>query len=235
MDENQKFDKAVSIVKSFCPSFKTILKSQSRLHRAVGWLLGKLGNPAYISDFWTTIGYTMARPNICDSGAYDGEWKVVFHEGQHAKDAAKIGVLTFALLYLFPQIIGVLGVLYGLGLAIAVPCGAPASLLWGLFTLLALLPIPALGRAILEFRGYTVSLAVEYWSGGLKEPGREEIYLSFIEKQFTSGNYYYMMPFKKLVHWCFNGKLQELKTNTFGLDAYLAAVKMQSVNNSQSL
>jgi hypothetical protein len=222
MDAQQKFDAAVVLAKQFAPDYSTSYKSQSRLHRAVGWLLSKLGNPGYMTDFWTTLGSWTARPTICEAGATDTEWQVVLHEAQHAKDAKAIGSVTFGLLYLFPQIIGILGVLFGLGLAVAVPLGASPWLLLSLLSLLTLLPLPALGRAYLEMRGYTVSMAVAFWSGDM---GGEGAFLDWMDEMFNGPSYYYMLPFKKVSRWYFSNKLKELKTNTISLDAYLMACK----------
>jgi len=222
MTNQEKFDETVRIAKQFAPNYSTTLKSQSRLHRAVGWLLSKLGNPSYMDSFWTTLGSWTARPTSCDQGAVYNEWQVILHEVQHAKDAKAIGSVTFGLIYLFPQIIGILGVLFGLSLCIAIPLGAPLWLLWGLFSLVFLAPIPAIGRAILESRGYLVSMAVAFWSGDIDD---EESYLAYMDDMFNGPSYYYMLPFKKISRWYFAGKLKELKTNTLTLDAYLMTCK----------
>jgi hypothetical protein len=222
MNAQEKFDAAVALAKQFVPDYNTTFKSQSRLHRAVGWLLSKLGNPGYMINFWTTIGSWTARPTICEAGATDTEWQVVLHEAQHAKDSKAIGLPLFCFLYLFPQIIGILGVLFGLVLAVAVPLGASPWLLLGLLSLLTLLPLPALGRAYLEMRGYTVSLAVSFWSGDLGDEGE---FLDWMDDMFSGPSYYFMLPFKRVSRWYFSGKLKELKTNTITLDAYLRACK----------
>lgn len=222
MNAQKKFDEAVRLVSLYVPNYKVTFKSQSRLHRAVGWLLSKLGNTQYLSSFWTTIGNWTARPSICEKGATETEWQVILHEGQHAKDSKAIGFLTFCFLYLFPQIVGILGVLFGIGCLVAIPLGASPWLLLGLLSLLFLLPLPALGRAILEARGYTVTLAVAFWSGDV---GNGEAFLKAFEDNFVGGAYYYMLPIRRIVRWYFRGKLQELKTNTMALDSYLAACK----------
>lgn len=223
MTEQEKLDETVRIAKQFVPSYSLTLKSHSRLHRAAGWLLSKLGNPSYMDSFWTTIGSWTARPTICDQGAVENEWQVILHEVQHAKDAKAIGSVTFGFLYLCPQIFGILGILFGLSLCIALPLGAPLWLLWGLFSLVFLAPIPAIGRAILESRGYLVSMAVAFWSGTM---GDEEQYLAYMDDMFNGPSYYYMLPFKKVSRWYFSGKLKEIKTNTLILDTYLATCKV---------
>ena len=222
MNAQEKFDAAVALAKQFVPNYSTTMKRKSRLHRAVGWLLSKLGNPGYMTDFWTTLGSWTARPTMCESGATDTEWQVVLHEGQHANDSKAIGSVVFGFLYLFPQIIGILGVLFGLVLAVAVPLGASPWLLLSLASLITLLPLPALGRAYLEMRGYTVSLAVSFWNGDL---GDEESFLEWLDEMFNGPSYYYMLPFKNVSRWYFSNKLQELKTNTITLDSYLMACK----------
>ena len=221
----EKFDAITLSVRSFAPKFKIILKKDSKFHKAIGWGLSKLGNDAYMSSYWTTIGQTVARPTICDKTPFPDEWKVLCHEGRHAADAAKYGTVLFSLFYLFPQGLGVLGFLYGLALVPMVLLGAPLACLWGLLALACLAPIPALGRTIAELRGYTVTMAVDYWHSGISD---EVAYMEWVTENFTSGAYYYMVPFKGLVNKYFINKLQQLKVGSLRLDAYLAMCRTKS-------
>jgi hypothetical protein len=225
MTPQEKFDDVISHVKYFAPDFKTILKSQSRMHKVIGWLLSKFGNTGYMTKFWTTIGQTVACPSGCDTGATLDEWMVMFHEGKHASDSTKIGSIPFGCIYLFPQIIGFLGIAYALALIPLLLLGAPLSLLWGLLALLCLAPLPAPGRALLELRGYTVTLAIDFWSNSIQD---EDEYINWLVTQFTGPNYYYMFPFKTFVKGYFKSKLEELKTGTLKLDAYLAVCRTKA-------
>ena len=228
MTAQEKFDQTVKDIRYFAPNFNVTLKKDSRFHAFVGKLFSKLGFSDYMLDVWTTIGQTCARPTICNNGATAREWEVAFHEAQHARDAASISSLLFGIIYLSPQIIGFLAVLYGLALPVMLYLGAPLACLWGLFGLLALLPLPALGRAYLEYRAYVVSLAIAFWTGNIY-PG----YIDWIVGHFTSVEYYYMFPFKGLVTAIFNKKLEELKTGTFALDSYLALIRTKCYQYKQ--
>ena len=225
MIEQDKVDKVVSIGKHFCPSYNIKLKKDSKIQKVIGWILSKIGNPDYMTSFVTTLGQTTYLPSTCDDGPGDGMWQVVLHEIQHAKDAQKVGNWVFGAAYLLPQLVGILGIVYTIVVGLALLFGAPLALLWGCTSLLLLAPLPAFGRACAEIRGYTVSLAVGFWSGTL---GDEEVYLNELVDIFSGPSYYYMWPFKSWVKSYFAQKLQELKTGTFVLDSYLAACKALS-------
>ena len=226
LGNQEKVAGVLKTIRQFIPSFNISLKSQSLLHRVIGWVLNKTGNPKYMFCYWTTLGSWTARPQICDNGATIDEWRILLHEGKHAVDSKKLGLLLFSFIYLFPQILGILAAIYSLAAVIALFFGAPISLLWGLLGLVFLAPIPAVGRAILEARAYKVSLAVELWSGNLKN---EESYLNWLETVFIDGSYYYMFPFKSIVRKYFNSILNKLKTNTLNLDSYLTVCKVLSL------
>jgi hypothetical protein len=103
--------------------------------------------------------------------------------------------------------------------------GAPFACLWGLLALACLAPIPALGRAIIEARAFTVSMAVDFWHDGIKD---EVAYIDWITEHFINSDYYYMFPFRGLVNKYFANRLQELKTGTLRLDPYLAVCRAKS-------
>jgi hypothetical protein len=223
MTETDKLGKSVETVQKFCPNFKTILKKNSKLHRAIGWILSKIGNPNYMSDYVTTIGQTTALPNNCINSVPTGMWEVILHEGQHAQDAAVINNYVFGALYLLPQLLGILGLFYGVAVGIAVLCGAPLALLWGLLALIFLAPLPALGRTYLEVRGYTISLAVGYWANDL---GPTDDYIEWVVGIFTGPGYYYMFwPFKSIIRNYFKSVLAQLQTSNFVLNPYTLACK----------
>jgi hypothetical protein len=112
------------------------------------------------------------------------------HEGQHAYDAKRLTFPLFALIYGFPQLLGLLGV----PLAVLLVCLTGSWLgLLGLLALVFLAPIPAIGRTILELRGYRVSLSCDYWTYNGQIDFAHEI-KSFTEI-FEGGSYYYMGAF----------------------------------------
>jgi hypothetical protein len=55
----------------------------------------------------------------------------------------------------------------------------------------------AWARALGEFRGYTISMAMNYWKRGSILPDT----ITWIADHFTSGDYYWMLPWKKYVMW----------------------------------
>jgi hypothetical protein len=219
MTNQDKTNKAIALGKKFCPDYNVKLKSSSWVQKAIGWVLGKIGNKDYMNSYCTTMGQTTYVPNM------DGDylWATLLHEIQHAKDAQKISNTLFGTAYLMPQLLGILGVFYTLVVSIGCVFGWPLALLWGCTSLLCLAPLPAFGRAYIEVRGYTVSLAVYFWAGVLQD---EQAYIEFLVNTFSSGAYYFMWPFKSWVRSYFQQKLQELKTGQFQLDAYLAACKV---------
>ena len=223
MTETDKLGKAIEVVQKFSPSFKVILKKNSKLHRTIGWILSKIGNPDYMSTFVTTLGQTTALPNNCISGVPAGMWEIILHEGQHSQDAESVNNYVFGSLYLMPQLLGILGLFYGVVVGIAMLCGAPLALLWGLLALVFLAPLPALGRTYLEVRGYTISLAVGYWANDL---GNTDEYIEWIVSIFTGPDYYYMFwPFKSIVRRHFRSVLTQLQTNNFIFNPYTLACK----------
>jgi hypothetical protein len=127
-----------------------------------------------------------------------------------------------------PQLIG-LATLLWIPLALTViALGGPLAVLWGLVALGFLAPLPALGRAWFEARGYTVSLAVAFWSGSICD---ENAYIESLVGIFSGPGYYFMLPFKNLVRSYFEAKLICLKANTLDLDPYLVACKTLAVES----
>lgn len=218
LTEQAKFDGVLTAIKAYVPGFSTSLKSKSWFHKVLGKVLSKLGNKFYMDLYWTTIGKTVYRPTLCDSNVLEGEWRVILHEGRHADDCYKLGFLLYSFLYLFPQIFGLLGLLYAIVILPVLLLGGPLGLLWGLMLLLFLAPIPSLPRAIMELRAYVVSLACDFWSDTM---GDEEVYLDNITNRFTTGAYYYMWPFKGMIRNYFKNRLEDLKTGSLEMDSYL--------------
>jgi hypothetical protein len=225
MTETEKIDKSIALVKKFAPGFQVKYKTGSKLHQVIGWILKKLGNPYYNTSYITTLGQTMYLPSSCDQGAIPNLWQSALHEGMHAKDCQAIGTIPFSAAYLMPQLLGILGVFYTLTVALGLLFGWPLVLLWGCTSLIFLAPLPAFGRASAEIRGYTVSMAVDFWSGTLED---EQAYIDWLVDTFSGPAYYWMWPAKAWVRSYFDQKLQELKTGTFVLDPYLMSCKVLS-------
>ena len=64
-----------------------------------------------------------------------------------------------------------------------------------LLFLIFLLPFPAVGRSWVERRGYTMTMACNYWANGRIS----EVTKSQIVDNFVGSSYYWMMPFRGFV------------------------------------
>lgn len=136
-------------------------------------------NPKYLTSYITTNYPHVDWPQV-DYAAGDAHWKVLAHEYVHLFDRQRLGY-RFNFAYLFPQILAPLALLALFGF---VNPWFLLNLLW----LTALAPWPAPGREWAELRGYTMSMAVNFWRYGGIEDGTVE----WIEPQFTGWPYYKM-------------------------------------------
>jgi len=174
MNDLDFFTKVLVIIKRFQP--KATLKSKNKMwqHR----LLGKIF-PKYM-DFSTTIGWTIAiaRKHVPN-------WNVLAHEGVHILQAKRQTRIIHSLLYVMPQILGVLGIVLPLILWNS----------WFLLFLLFALPIPAYFRMMKELEAYQLSVVLRQWRYGKVEDKHYDYYVS----NFTGLNYYFMWPFKEYI------------------------------------
>ena len=120
------------------------------------------------------------------SGGYRAAWKTLAHELVHVSDRERFGV-AFPLMYAFPQVL----VLLALPAVFAID-GDPHWLWWLAFLVFAA-PIPSPTRAWLELRGYSMSMAVNYWRyGAVVQETRNWVLLAL-----TSPLYYWMLPVRR--------------------------------------
>lgn len=193
-----RLGEAYRLARLLVPGYEVGFKRDSKLHRAIGWLLAKVGNPLYLEAFWTTVGLRTARPRIAEAGATSQEWMTILHEAWHAHQARRLGTVLMGLIYLFPLPLLAL---------------APVLLLTGhwalaLAALAAAAPLPALGRAWLEREAYQVSAALMYaYQGDLPESYIE----GFLVEQFVGPNYYWMWPFRNQVRDWWYAWLHDLR------------------------
>ncbi len=197
------------VVDKFAPGYRLKQKTASVLMGLIGGLMRMLGSPDFESAFWTTLprllgGSTTYRPSATDTAPEPGEFVVIAHEGLHAQQvghgaspAARIWqAFRYAFLYLFPQSVGILGVLYA---AVALIGDLP---LWPAVTAALLAPLPAPWRSRYEEAAYRVSVAADYWHRGGMSAGDETAYTDWIVKQFTGPSYYFMAPFSTAALRC---------------------------------
>lgn len=171
------------------PGFQVRVKEDSKLMSILGALLFWIP----FANYATTIGSKVYIPrrwfDDAEAGTTEWPWRVLAHEIVHVHDKQKmpLGIFGFSVVYLFPQVLAVLALLSLLGFALG------AEWAWTLLFLLFLAPIPAVGRAWAEKRGYAMSMAANYWANGHILLGAQD----GIVAKFTGPDYYFMWPFKK--------------------------------------
>lgn len=172
------FERLTQMVAAELPEFRNRWKPQvwwNLLVAAVIWPF----NARYLTSYITTNYPYVDWPDAAYA-SQEGNWKVLAHEYVHLYDRQRLGV-WFSAAYLFPQMLAPLALLSFLGF---VNLWFLLNLVW----LCALVPWPAPGREWAELRGYTMSMAVNYWRYGSIAPGT----LEWIEPQFTGWSYYKM-------------------------------------------
>lgn len=86
------------------PDVQLVMKSESRLMRAIGAFLtvasfGK--NRDFMRSYYTTIGTTVYLPTAWETSREESRTIVLRHEVVHMRQARRYGRLLFSLLYLF--------------------------------------------------------------------------------------------------------------------------------------
>lgn len=114
----------------------------------------------------------------------------LIHELVHIYDKNRMTFPVFSLLYLSPQIL----------FLFAIPLFFILSIKFSLFFFLLLLPLPALGRAWLEYRAYSISI---YTTVQLSKCFNISVDFSKMNnsicEQFIGSSYYFMFPFKNYI------------------------------------
>ena len=89
--------------------------------------------------------------------------------------------------------------------------------LLGLVFLVFLLPLPAVFRRELELRGYTMSLAINYWRHG----SIQDSSIDWVVKAFTGWGYYRMCPDEKYIRTRLSDIVQRIhKMDHIGSSVY---------------
>lgn len=220
---DDKLSATLAMIRSFVPEFSWVWKSDCWYHKAIGWVFNKLGMAGYNNFFYTTLRYTVGRPNDAKNNGVSEEWQYFCHEGQHSVDAKNLAFPLFALIYGFPQILA--GLAVPLAILLVLTTHSWVGLL-GLLVLLFASPLPAIGRVWAELRGYRVSLSVIYWYSGIPEY-LEQTCLDAYQSYFTGPSYYFMGFFyKNYVQKKLRYYLDQLKSGRgYQGDPYLTAVR----------
>lgn len=166
-------------------------KNASGLYALVRPII-KLFNKDIDDKFITVLFGTVWVPENFMNSNEMNVLEVMAHETVHEADRNRLGTLLFTILYLSPQILA-LGALLAL-----FAIWFTNSWLWALLALLFLAPIPSLGRTYIELRGYRMNVLFMRKVDKVAEESLSP-YLEYMAQNFTSGNYYFMMPIKKLV------------------------------------
>jgi hypothetical protein len=164
-------------------------KSESALMRFIGALFKITGiSPKFMDEYFTTIGTTIYVPDRFYDFPEIRLLETIIHECVHARDFSKNPFL-FVFMYLFPQILSSLAL-------IAIFAFLNINLLWFLFALVFLAPIPAIGRFILEIRAYRTSIIYFKVVYGYTDTELKSLY-KWIIGQLATKYYYFTWPFPK--------------------------------------
>ncbi len=189
------------------PGFRIKDKKKSHLMKVLGWLL--FFNKRFLDNYITTLYPEIYVPEVPYRPYNHLHAISVFaHEYVHLSDRKKMGWL-FNFIYLSPQILAVVGLL---GFIFSP---------WYFLFFLFILPWPSPGRAWAEVRGYRMSMAVQYW---LNPEINIELLIERYVYQFTSSNYYWMMPFGDLMRRIFAKELDKIKKDE--LSSELEEIKL---------
>jgi hypothetical protein len=181
-EDTKMLEALETLIRADIPKYERRVKEDSKLMRAINRVVG-LFNESFMTRYVTTV-YPYVYVSK-DRHSATGMWKTLAHEWIHLRTAKEKGVVVAALMYLFPQILGLLAVFSLLGIVFF---PAWLNLLW----LLCLAPIPAYFRAQEEFKAYAMTLAVYYWR--YRHVSQEEI--DRVAECFYTSDYYFMWPFK---------------------------------------
>jgi ABC-type multidrug transport system fused ATPase/permease subunit len=174
------------------PGFEIIEKNQSLWMKTLSKIL--FFTPNFMDRFVTTFYPKIYVPSLARWESNNlSSIRTVAHEYVHLSDRKRLW-LFFNFLYLSPQVFVVLALLFPLN---------P----WFLLFSVCLLPLPSLGRAWAEFRGYRMTMAVHYWLMS------EKYDIEHITHQFVSSNYYWMFPFRSYLDSIFNREFTKIKSD----------------------
>ena len=173
-----------SNVKQRVPNFTLAWKDRSPLNIAIGKFLSPF-NSGYMTDFVTTIYPTVYYPTQQE---YEQDpmnsFLVLAHESVHLTDA-RDNWSWFTISYLAPQ---VMFVGFFAAALMMLPFTVEGFLAFLLLAVLSVFPFPSPGRTHWEKRGYSMTIAANYWLTGVIDPELTKE----CKKNFLNGNYYWM-------------------------------------------
>ncbi len=98
-----RYDALCAELRAEFPRFRVVKKRASRFHRAIHWSLVIVtfgGMRAYLSDYVTTIGQSVAVPDDWDQESDDERWSTMRHEAVHLRQFRRFTLPGMAFLYL---------------------------------------------------------------------------------------------------------------------------------------
>ena len=189
-----EFDKGVQFVRAHFPDFEVRYKNESWSSKVLAVLVW-IFNRRYLTDFTTTRYprvYFPSRQYIAD--APRRAFKILMHEFVHLWDRRTRG-LRHLLGYGFPQIMAVAFLLIMAGALVAgALLDAFGPYRWVVagpmlaVALVCLAPLPAPFRTRAEMRGYSMSMALNFWRYGSIVSGTRK----WIADYFVGWEYYRM-------------------------------------------
>jgi hypothetical protein len=185
----QLFDELISVIRRRIPNFKIKYKNRSIWQKIIGKLC--FFNRKYMIDYTSTYGSTVWYPSKeFVEKSYKRAFKILAHEYVHLLDNKKHPIV-FKMLYATPQIFALLSLFSILALFFSN---------WFLLFLVALLfalPIPSIGRAQIEIRGYAMNIAINMWRYGSVTAET----INSIADEFAGWSYYRMWDRKDVMKW----------------------------------
>ena len=182
-DHAEMFDSLQVAIEKRIPGFQVCYKDENFVSKLLGVLVF-IFNPKYMKTYTTTRYpkvYFPTRKFVTSD--LKRAWKILAHEYVHLWDRYHKPAFNFT--YLLPQI----GAFLALPAILAVWFSN-----WFLLFLVALilvLPWPASARRNAELRGYTMSMAINFWRYGTVSEDTKV----WITENFTGWSYYKMWPF----------------------------------------
>jgi len=216
--DSDHYDELAWLIAKRVPGFAIKYKDESRWQRFLGCLC--FFNKKYMTKYTNTFGKTVWFPSrkFVERNKW-AAFKILAHEYVHLLDRMKAR-LFFEISYAFPQFVFMLSLLALLSIWFSF------GWLFSLLSLLFLLPIPAVFRAAIEMRGYSMNIAINIWRhGSLREDTRE-----WITEAFTGWPYYKMWPFPSVIR----GWIADTERRVYNIDAVKIDPEDVIINDSEA-
>lgn len=205
---NPLFNDAVKLVEKHIPGFEVRYKSEhwsSKIIACLVWIF----NRDYMMTYTTTRYPHVYFPNREFVAAYPNRAvKILAHEFVHLWDRKNYGV-WFSISYLLPQLIALVFIILGISVAFFKPwwcallCALPAFILAS--------PLPAVYRMKAELRGYSMSMAINFWRYNTISQST----IDWIANEFTGWSYYRMWPYKEDIDKRLEALAEDIKNEQF--------------------